>query len=195
VRAIRKVLIAVFAALAALATAVVTEGIEAQPAAAAVTHQLRYDISTNNYRYDMTFQHHSNGVNTVNVHRFTLDGQYYISHDLSIQAYDYVCFHPYQWSGSNELSIYVWANAATDGVSGGSPCTFPWDTVNPNTCLPYHVYTRFGTYYGYSPSYNACPYSGYGNHAYGPNVLLQEQYPLVYEGATDTRADVFRFYT
>lgn len=184
----------IISALLALVSLASVLGATVEPAGAARDYLLRYDVWTDYYRYDAWFEHHDNGINTVNVYRYTQDPTpVYLSHSLSIQSYDFACFQPTVGLTTNSFDIYILANAATEGFqsSVNNPCKFPHQTVDPYSCLSYHVYNRNNVFYNYNPSYRACWGNGTGWHAYGPEVTFVPQYALQGNGATGYHADYY----
>lgn len=172
----RKVLIAMLMAVGLLAPAVIaTQAVDTPKAEAYVTHQWRREIGTYFYIYDVQILHHDNGVTELNAWRY--DYSYnYIGHALHAEAYDYVCFAAIDQG--NYGSVYIASNGASDHTYMGvtNSCGGPQQTVNPFVCLPYYVYSRNATFYGYNPSGTQCPYSGAGHMGFDALAPLREEF-------------------
>ena len=173
-----KGIIAIIAALAALV-------VGAPPASAYVTHVDRDYVYSAANLYEVAVDHHSNGVQELNVYRYNWEGTQLLSHEVHHQMYNFVCYQiqPRTWRSNwpqpggywDEAKLIIRSNY-TFGTGGGggsaSGCDHPNDTWNGcNSAV--HVWAENGGVRGRTADGWDCPWSFPTGHiAYGYNAPL-----------------------
>ena len=168
---VRRILVAVLMAIGVLTTAVVTEGLEATPAAAYQVVEHRYTVYSGSYCYDVQIKAFwPEHLTTLNVYTFTGDCSQYIRHEIASQSHDYACYH----RSGQFITVY-----AKEAVGNSGDCS-GYNADENNLCTTAYVVGGSGGHgwKGFTNGGTGCPYNQYtGWFAYGPNALFGYHHP------------------
>jgi hypothetical protein len=159
----RKAICGALLAMAALFGSVAV----APEAAAYVTHVERAYIHSQWHSYEIAVDHHSNGVNVLNVNRYSLGFGRFEAHAIHEQAYDFKCWlvSPGEPHVGPQARIIWWATDNANSPTPDSMCN-----IGDSFGCPTHQvrYSNGGTQ-GWGPDGGTCPYPfPTGNLAYEP---------------------------